>query len=138
MIFEIASLKNATPATVSRAGILYLNETDVGWQPYVESWIHSKWDNEKQRSNFVLLFEKYMQKALLLVRKNKLNHVIPIMNISMVMTVCHLLEGLLEGHTDLSVDQTEPLFIFAVVWALGGALASDKTENSRKQFNELW
>lgn len=138
MIFEIASLKNATPATVSRAGILYLNETDVGWQPYVESWIHSCWDNEKQRSNFVLLFEKYMQKALKLVRKNKLNHVIPITDISMVMTVCHLLEGLLEGHTDLSVEKTEAFFIFAAVWALGGALASDKNENSRKQFNELW
>lgn len=27
MVFEINSLKNATPATVSRAGILFINET---------------------------------------------------------------------------------------------------------------
>jgi dynein heavy chain len=30
MVFEINSLKNATPATVSRAGILFINEVDIG------------------------------------------------------------------------------------------------------------
>merc|ERR1719331_1606326 len=44
MIFEINSLKNATPATVSRAGILYINETDVGWRPYVETWVSKRED----------------------------------------------------------------------------------------------
>ena len=39
MVFEINSLKNATPATVSRAGILYINETDVGWRPFMESFL---------------------------------------------------------------------------------------------------
>lgn len=35
LIFEIGHLKTATPATVSRAGILFLNYADVGWNPYV-------------------------------------------------------------------------------------------------------
>ena len=34
MVFEISHLRNATPATVSRAGIIYMNETDVGWGPF--------------------------------------------------------------------------------------------------------
>ena len=34
MIFEIGSLKYASPATVSRAGIIYVNVTDVGWPFY--------------------------------------------------------------------------------------------------------
>ena len=25
-------------ATVSRAGILYINDTDIGWRPFVETW----------------------------------------------------------------------------------------------------
>ena len=37
MIFEIGDLKFATPATVSRAGILYVNPSDLGWNPYVQS-----------------------------------------------------------------------------------------------------
>merc|ERR1719443_2340298 len=39
MVFEIESLRNATPATVSRAGILFINSGDVGYFPVIESWI---------------------------------------------------------------------------------------------------
>ena len=28
-------MKHASPATVSRGGVLFINETDVGWKPYV-------------------------------------------------------------------------------------------------------
>lgn len=33
LLFEISSLRTATPATVSRAGILYINPQDLGWNP---------------------------------------------------------------------------------------------------------
>ena len=42
LIFEISNLKTATPATVSRAGILYINPGDLGWNPYVTSWIETR------------------------------------------------------------------------------------------------
>lgn len=33
LVFEISHLRTATPATVSRAGILYINPADLGWNP---------------------------------------------------------------------------------------------------------
>ena len=33
LLFEISHLRTATPATVSRAGILFINPNDVGWNP---------------------------------------------------------------------------------------------------------
>ena len=33
LLFEISHLRTATPATVSRAGILFINPADVGWNP---------------------------------------------------------------------------------------------------------
>jgi dynein heavy chain len=42
LVFEIAHLKYATPATVSRAGILYVNETDVGFMACAYSWIDKR------------------------------------------------------------------------------------------------
>lgn len=33
LMFEIGHLKAATPATVSRAGILFANPSDLGWNP---------------------------------------------------------------------------------------------------------
>jgi dynein heavy chain len=39
LVLEVSHLKNATPATVSRGGVLYVNDTDIGWKPYYDSWL---------------------------------------------------------------------------------------------------
>jgi dynein heavy chain len=51
LIFEIRNLNYATPATVSRAGILYISDTDGSqWRSYVRSWIaRMKWDENKKK-----------------------------------------------------------------------------------------
>ena len=36
VVCEIDSIDNGSPATVSRNGMLYINETDIGWRPYVD------------------------------------------------------------------------------------------------------
>ena len=43
MIFEIRDLKHATPATTSRAGILYIS-TDEGfqWRSIIHSWVSGR------------------------------------------------------------------------------------------------
>jgi dynein heavy chain len=38
LIIEVSNLRNATPATVSRGGVLFINEADIGWTPYYDSW----------------------------------------------------------------------------------------------------
>ena len=39
LLFEVQDLAVASPATVSRAGMVYVDVNDLGWQPYVTSWI---------------------------------------------------------------------------------------------------
>jgi len=50
MIFEIRDLRFATPATVSRAGILYISD-DSGhqWQSYIKSFIKKNWANPNEQ-----------------------------------------------------------------------------------------
>lgn len=38
MVFEVENLNNASPATVSRCGIIFVTGTDLGWKPLVETW----------------------------------------------------------------------------------------------------
>ena len=40
--FEVEDLRNASPATVSRAGIIYVSEADLGWKPYIKTWLASR------------------------------------------------------------------------------------------------
>ena len=39
LFFETLNLNNASPATVSRTGIIYVSEADLGWMPIVYSWL---------------------------------------------------------------------------------------------------
>lgn len=36
--FEVADLNNASPATVSRCGIVYVSATNLGWEPLINTW----------------------------------------------------------------------------------------------------
>jgi dynein heavy chain len=39
MIFEAEDMTQASPATVSRLGMVYMTPSDLGWLPYLDSWI---------------------------------------------------------------------------------------------------
>lgn len=38
MMFEVNDLKEASPATVSRCGMVYLDTNQLGWEPILETW----------------------------------------------------------------------------------------------------
>lgn len=44
LLFEVEDLAEASPATVSRCGMVYNDYQDLGWQPYVECWLQQKDD----------------------------------------------------------------------------------------------
>ncbi len=44
VMFEVEHLAQASPATVSRAGMVYFNDEDLGWRPMVVSWLAKKAD----------------------------------------------------------------------------------------------
>ncbi|CAM9131888.1 unnamed protein product, partial [Ectocarpus fasciculatus] len=144
MVFEINSLKNATPATVSRAGILYINESDVGWRPFVESWLGRREESGvdpsgNEKALLPGLFEKYVDATQDLVRKG-FKECTPMYLLNKVCTIVYLLEGLLETvpFDRKNLEVIENLFIFCVVWAFGGPMVIDKGGDFRKYFHEVF
>ena len=39
LMFEVENLNNASPATVSRAGVVYISDTDLDWIPVMEAFL---------------------------------------------------------------------------------------------------
>ncbi|XP_066519814.1 dynein axonemal heavy chain 11 isoform X2 [Hoplias malabaricus] len=139
LLFEISHLKAATPATVSRAGILYVNPQDLGWSSYVTSWIDTR-QAQSERANLTILFDKYVPYCLEQVRCN-LKTITPIPETSMVQTLCCLLDCLLTDENtpaDSPRELYEIYFVFACVWAFGGALFQDHLIDYRAEFSRWW
>ncbi|KAM9352911.1 dynein axonemal heavy chain 11 [Symphorus nematophorus] len=139
LVFEISHLRTATPATVSRAGILYVNQQDLGWNPYVASWIDQR-ERQTERAHLTILFEKYVPRCLEQMRKS-FKTITPIPENSMVQTLCSLLDCLLTPEnipSDSPRELYETYFTFACIWAFGGALYQDQLCDYRVEFSQWW
>ena len=147
LLLEIENMREASPATVSRGGVIFMNETDVGWAPFVASWIANR-EYETERGMLQKLFEGYVPKTFDWMRKN-CSTIVPLPEINKVQHLCYILEGIL-GNGDNFAGQCktmgaesaqqllESYFIYAAVWAIGGATFADKQVDHRKAFDRFW
>lgn len=135
IMFEVETLVNASPATVSRAGIIYVSETDLDWSPTTEGWIRKQ--STPHQSILRNFFAKYMGSS----SPSDPGHCIDWLNrnVSQVMTtsrvgvtsaLCDLFKGLTEGKgsIDISVDteaRMEKIFIYCLIWTVGGLLEAE-------------
>ncbi|XP_023983695.1 dynein axonemal heavy chain 9 [Physeter macrocephalus] len=139
LLFEISHLRTATPATVSRAGVLYISPADLGWSPPVGSWIDKR-EIQAERAALSFLFDKYLPACLDALRA-RFKKIIPIPEQSMVQMLCHLLECLLTDEdvpADCPKETYELYFVFAAIWAFGGAMVQDQLVDKRAEFSKWW
>ncbi|XP_050800280.1 dynein axonemal heavy chain 6 isoform X6 [Gopherus flavomarginatus] len=131
MVFEVQDLRVASPATVSRCGMVYIDPEELKWVPYVQTWMAGLPNklNEEAKQHLFDLFCRYIDDGLKFVNK-KCSQAIPQVDISKVTTLCCLLESLLfgKGGPDLKMDQSKlktiicQTFVFCYLWSLGGNL----------------
>ncbi|XP_004592923.2 dynein axonemal heavy chain 17 [Ochotona princeps] len=139
LVFEISHLRTATPATVSRAGILYINPADLGWNPVVSSWIERR-KVQSEKANVMILFDKYLPTCLDKLRFG-FKRITPVPEVTIVQTILYLLECLLTERTappDSPKELYELYFVFACLWAFGGAMFQDQLVDYRVEFSRWW
>lgn len=90
LLFEISHLKTATPATVSRAGILYVSTNDVGYLPLFISWLERR-ESIGEKNLLLSLFEKYIPRCLEMIKSRRVRTITPLVEISHIQTLCNIL-----------------------------------------------
>ncbi|XP_045527512.1 dynein beta chain, ciliary-like [Pieris brassicae] len=137
LLFEIATLRTATPATVSRAGILYINPQDLGWNPFVASWIDTTRDDESEKAMLTIMFDKYIPSLLESCKKYK--RITPLSELQQIQLTCYLLECFLNKSllpSDCPKEWYETYFVFCVVWGFGSGLFQDQLVDWRNEFSK--
>ena len=90
---QVADLRYASPATVSRCGMVYVDPKNLGYNPYWQKWYHAR-GSDKEREELNRLFEKYVPPCIDLILEGmiegkigkKLKTIIPLTNLNMVST----------------------------------------------------
>ncbi|KAK9841874.1 hypothetical protein WJX81_008571 [Elliptochloris bilobata] len=128
--FEPENLANASPATVSRAGIIYVSDVELGWAPLTASWLQRR--RPAEAALLQPCFDKHVGKLLDFVRLN-LKPVLHNEAVCQVGTLLTLLDGVLAktgaAGTAPASDAgaaagMERVFLFCLAWSIGGLLDS--------------
>ncbi|KAJ8736206.1 hypothetical protein PYW08_006862 [Mythimna loreyi] len=126
LVFEPDNVDNASPATVSRMGMVFLSSSVLKWQPILERWLKTL--EPKQCDVLRKAFNKVYDEVHYYVQ-TKLKTKMKILEAIYIRQCIDVLTGLMQieipgarAHTDRHLER---LFIFAMMWSLGAALELD-------------
>ncbi|XP_022235820.1 dynein heavy chain 2, axonemal-like [Limulus polyphemus] len=134
MLFEVEDLAAASPATVSRCGMVYLDYARLGWQTYVESWLQLK--DPSMANELRHLFNKYVPLFTEFKRRNCVELVL-VTEICGIMSLCKLLDCLLLKNKTFQSSSNQfsatlkLLFLFCLLWTVCGTV----DEEGRKKID---
>lgn len=103
------------------------NKILISLPRFVQSWIETR-EVQSEKANLLILFDKYVPMCLETM-KHRFKKITPIVEMSHVQMLCHLLECLLTPENtppDCQKELYELYFVFACVWAFGGCTFQDQ------------
>ncbi len=166
MVFEVENLDVASPATVSRAGMVYLSAKDLGWKPYVKSWIrygsaaiglykadekqrvldgtNVKVTERKQEVRDLLetFVDKYVEETLEFKRLN-CKETVTLSPFAAVKSLCKLFDALSTKENGCNpadknyTKMMERWFVYCLVWSVCGAVDAQGREKCDKFIRDI-
>nr|XP_054607993.1 dynein axonemal heavy chain 8 isoform X2 [Nothobranchius furzeri] len=120
LVFEVHNMENASPATVSRVGMVYMSSSVLSWRPILQGWVKKR----KEADIILGLFDKTFEDFYLYV-KQTLKPKMEFLECNYIMQSVNLLYGLLptkEMEDFAESKLLERLFVFCLMWSLGALL----------------
>ena len=132
MMFEVDDLSQASPATVSRCGMVYMDPANLGLEPIFKSWQHLIPEKLRTKKNFMNkvnhLFEHYVESVIYYLRKH-LKEAVVTTDINLFVSMLKVMDTFLASFFDEEKKLTpeeldevekeyEHIFIFSLIWSV--------------------
>ncbi|XP_044939243.1 dynein axonemal heavy chain 2 isoform X8 [Mustela putorius furo] len=122
LLFEVENLAVASPATVSRCGMVYTDYTDLGWKPYVQSWLEKR--PKAEIEPLQRMFEKFISK-MLAFKKDYCAELVAVPEYSGIISLCKLYSALATPENGVNpadsenyISMVEMTFVFSMIWSV--------------------
>ncbi|XP_038654809.1 dynein heavy chain 8, axonemal-like [Scyliorhinus canicula] len=119
LLFEVHNIENASPATVSRMGMVYISSSALSWKPILKAWLNKRipWEAE----NLQFLFNSAFEDTYVYMKLN-LHPVVELLECNYIVQSITLLEGLMEVGVNVTEVRLRRLFVFVIMWSVGALL----------------
>jgi dynein heavy chain, axonemal len=149
MLFEVQDLSQASPATVSRCGMVYFSVEDLTWRPFISTWLQSRRlfevaMNAPKPDTTLSELQSFIDNALtraLEFKKAECADLIATTEFNTVRSFTTMLDALANTEAaavlpggaryqaaqagDNYLVQLKMMATFSLVWAVGGSLTAD-------------
>lgn len=159
LIFEVQDLAVASPATVSRCGMVYTEPSQLGWIPLKASWmakLPEKFPSLVESAAVVEALLDWLVEPCVQFVKKYCKELVPTASINLVQSLLGMYETLLDEFkppittTRATIVDFTPLphgkdlevwihclFALSLVWSIGGVLDADSRDRFDKFFRKL-
>ncbi|XP_048155560.1 dynein axonemal heavy chain 8 [Corvus hawaiiensis] len=128
LLFEVHNIENASPATVSRMGMVFISSSVLSWRPILQAWLKKR--SAQEAELLQSLYDRIFEPAYVYMKLN-LNPKMELLECNYIMQSINLLEGLIPLKEERGVSPTQnlpKLFSFAIMWSLGALLELDSRD----------
>ena len=126
IIFEPHNIDNASPATVSRNGMVYMSSSGLDWKPILQGWLHNR--NVQEADILMGLFDSTFTEFYKYSVQN-LVYKMDVLEAFIIKQACDLLQGLIPHRDDKEGPITsihyERIYVFTLMWSFGAFLELD-------------
>ena len=137
-LFEVMDLSTASPATVSRIGVVYMTPSDLGYMPYVKSWLWGPISTAPEglpdviKNHLYGLIDKFVPLVHKFTTKN-CKEPVKCVDIQLVTSMTILFQSLFTpakgadfaGDADKLLSQAEKVFAFCMIWSFGASIGAE-------------
>jgi dynein heavy chain len=165
MLFEVYDLQYASPATISRCGMVYVDPKDLKFTPYFEKWM-KKWEKKREEERKIIeekkdevemephwetfcdsvreFFDKYIPPCIKYIfdgenedkQEAPLSFLVPRSDLNMVEQMLRLMDSMLP-ETDQEIPPEYDVLEHMFIFAMIWSLAVPLTEPSQKRLTDF-
>ncbi|XP_011509795.1 dynein axonemal heavy chain 7 isoform X7 [Homo sapiens] len=144
LIFEPMDLEVASPATVSRCGMIYMEPHMLGWRPLMLSWVNLLPASVSviQKEFIMGLFDRMVPVSVEFIRKHT-KELSPTSDTNLVRSLMNLIDCFMDDFADEvklkerndreTYSLLEGIFLFSLIWSVGASC----TDDDRLKFNKI-